>query len=59
MLWIAFSFDICKSDTSALAGLGCYINILSLIVDVQKLWDAADSGGWRSSSVPRSDWPHI
>ncbi|KAF5779682.1 hypothetical protein HanRHA438_Chr12g0573671 [Helianthus annuus] len=24
MLWIGFSFDICKSDTSALAGLGCY-----------------------------------
>ncbi|KAI3794947.1 hypothetical protein L1987_37588 [Smallanthus sonchifolius] len=26
-------------------------------VDVQKLWDAADSGGWRPSSVPRSYWP--
>ncbi|KVI08257.1 GDP-fucose protein O-fucosyltransferase [Cynara cardunculus var. scolymus] len=26
-------------------------------VDVNKLWDAADSGGWRPSSVPRSHWP--
>ncbi|KAJ0800608.1 hypothetical protein HanPI659440_Chr03g0105071 [Helianthus annuus] len=27
MLWIGFSSDICKSDTSALVGLGCYMNI--------------------------------
>ncbi|KAJ9541603.1 hypothetical protein OSB04_028109 [Centaurea solstitialis] len=26
-------------------------------IDVNKLWDAADSGGWRPSSVPRSHWP--
>ncbi|KAF5822231.1 hypothetical protein HanXRQr2_Chr01g0024051 [Helianthus annuus] len=24
MLWISFSFDICKSDTLALDGLRCY-----------------------------------
>ncbi|KAJ0577805.1 hypothetical protein HanIR_Chr05g0240161 [Helianthus annuus] len=24
MLWIGFSSDICKSDTSALVGFGCY-----------------------------------
>ncbi|CAI9271364.1 unnamed protein product [Lactuca saligna] len=26
-------------------------------IDVQKLWDTADSGGWIPSSAPRSDWP--
>ncbi|KAI3723432.1 hypothetical protein L2E82_35000 [Cichorium intybus] len=26
-------------------------------IDVQKLWDSADSGGWKPSSVPRSNWP--
>lgn len=24
---------------------------------MQKLWDSADSGGWKPSSVPRSNWP--
>ncbi|KAM0019756.1 hypothetical protein Hdeb2414_s0025g00659401 [Helianthus debilis subsp. tardiflorus] len=27
MLWIGFSSDICKSDTSALVWLGCYIKL--------------------------------
>ncbi|KAL4578444.1 hypothetical protein LXL04_014567 [Taraxacum kok-saghyz] len=26
-------------------------------INVEKLWDAADSDGWIPSSVPRSDWP--
>ncbi|PKI47453.1 O-fucosyltransferase 1 isoform X3 [Punica granatum] len=26
-------------------------------VSVDKLWETADSGGWRPSSAPRSDWP--
>ncbi|KAJ4811793.1 O-fucosyltransferase family protein [Rhynchospora pubera] len=26
-------------------------------IDVDKLWRTANSGGWRSSSAPRSDWP--
>ncbi|KAM7260165.1 hypothetical protein ACFE04_015906 [Oxalis oulophora] len=26
-------------------------------IDVEKLWKSADSGGWRPSSAPRSDWP--
>ncbi|XP_076918611.1 O-fucosyltransferase 1-like isoform X2 [Bidens hawaiensis] len=25
-------------------------------ISVQKLWDTADSGGWRPSSTPRSNW---
>ncbi|XP_059626215.1 O-fucosyltransferase 1 [Cornus florida] len=26
-------------------------------IGVDKLWETADSGGWRPSSAPRSDWP--
>ncbi|KAJ4826861.1 O-fucosyltransferase 1 [Turnera subulata] len=26
-------------------------------INVEELWDSADSGGWRPSSAPRSDWP--
>ncbi|CAH9080144.1 unnamed protein product [Cuscuta europaea] len=26
-------------------------------IDVETLWRTADSGGWRPSSAPRSDWP--
>lgn len=26
-------------------------------IDVEALWRTADSGGWRPSSAPRSDWP--
>ncbi|KAK0608613.1 hypothetical protein LWI29_033366 [Acer saccharum] len=26
-------------------------------INVEKLWESADSGGWRPSSAPRSDWP--
>ncbi|XP_002518064.2 O-fucosyltransferase 1 isoform X1 [Ricinus communis] len=26
-------------------------------INVEELWDSANSGGWRPSSAPRSDWP--
>ncbi|XP_061990404.1 O-fucosyltransferase 1 [Rosa rugosa] len=26
-------------------------------INLEKLWRSADSGGWRPSSAPRSDWP--
>ncbi|KAF3578239.1 hypothetical protein DY000_02033679 [Brassica cretica] len=26
---------------------------------VEELWESAESGGWRPSSAPRSDWPRI
>ncbi|KAL8172247.1 hypothetical protein V2J09_024051 [Rumex salicifolius] len=26
-------------------------------INVEELWDTAPSGGWRSSSAPRSNWP--
>ncbi|KAL7619149.1 hypothetical protein Lser_V15G02770 [Lactuca serriola] len=26
-------------------------------INVQKLWNPADSGGWKPSSTPRSNWP--
>ncbi|KAL5781400.1 hypothetical protein ACOSP7_006429 [Xanthoceras sorbifolium] len=26
-------------------------------INVDKLWESADSGGWKPSSAPRSDWP--
>ncbi|MFS7955161.1 hypothetical protein Hanom_Chr07g00639391 [Helianthus anomalus] len=32
-LWMGFSFDICKSDTSALAWLGCYSTTLKIRVN--------------------------
>ncbi|KAG8369644.1 hypothetical protein BUALT_Bualt14G0035100 [Buddleja alternifolia] len=46
----------------------CTISLLSTVkstnrsfsrseIDVDRLWDTADSGGWRPSSAPRSDWP--
>uniref|UniRef100_A0A2P2IX09 O-fucosyltransferase family protein n=1 Tax=Rhizophora mucronata TaxID=61149 RepID=A0A2P2IX09_RHIMU len=27
------------------------------VINVQELWESANSGGWRPSSAPRSDWP--
>ncbi|KAF2592018.1 hypothetical protein F2Q70_00042110 [Brassica cretica] len=33
--------------------ISCYINV------VEELWESAESGGWRPSSAPRSDWPRI
>ncbi|PWA43979.1 GDP-fucose protein O-fucosyltransferase [Artemisia annua] len=35
---------------------GVFGRIAIAAVDVEKLWDAADSDGWRPSSAPRSDW---
>lgn len=26
-------------------------------INVEKLWESANSGGWRPSSSPRTDWP--
>ncbi|KAL0884466.1 hypothetical protein Bca101_008447 [Brassica carinata] len=26
-------------------------------INVEELWESAESGGWRASSAPRSDWP--
>ena len=26
---------------------------------MEELWESAESGGWRPSSAPRSDWPRM
>ncbi|KAL0732328.1 hypothetical protein Bca4012_008537 [Brassica carinata] len=43
----------------AIASLHVHLRLLvhSLINVVEELWESAESGGWRASSPPRSDWP--
>lgn len=54
--------DYCNS------GAACYLFVEALTLNsrtmytqmnLDDLWRSADSGGWRPSSAPRSDWPRM
>lgn len=52
----------CNSETSyALFVQTLTLNSLTMYlqINLDDLWRSADSGGWRPSSAPRSDWPRM